>query len=722
MRPVGIRGAPKNPRRSHIYTYKTAGLFGGGGGGKRGFRNAKNPTARFRVIGSIDNDPAACRDFERLVGVPQACLDLFTTEQWIAFHSEYDKQGVMTKRAELPEGWAEVTIPQFRAAFNDETPNSAFTSSPCQGLSGLLSNAKAALPKYGALNELTIRGLFLAMEAWGDDPPEFILFENVPRIHTRGRPLLVQIVALLDHYGYAVQETIHDCGELGGLAQHRKRFFMVARHRDKVKPFLYVPPKKRVRAIREVLWDKPLPGDLVNGGKMHGMIKAQWKTWVRLALIRKGKDWRDLKNSVGKYVIRQLRDDEVVVMGPAGVEVPRMGQHKHMRMYDDAEPSGTITGTNDIRSGSLLVADTRLAREHVYRVEPAADRAPYVLDGALALQKRRGHNNVFVVLGAEHAAPAVNGGGGPSSGAASVADDRIVTGNWGDYHAYGVADPDGPSETVTAKAGPGSGEFSTADPRPARPYFGQSFGVADADGPALTVTGRTSPSNGEFSVADPRPTAEYHHNSYGVADPGKPANTVTGRGAPTCGEFSVADDRILTGLDPNKKSFINGGHYGVQDPDTPSGAVTARGKHDNGRFSLADDRLEEILSELPAPKDVLDPWPIIIAPDGTVHRPMTAAELAWLQSFPTHFDDGSVFELDGNSSAAWRTRIGNAVPPLAAQAIGESILRTLELNRMGVGFRLSNEAIWVHPQELRVEEQQRREARETVARLRYELQ
>lgn len=565
---------------------------------------------------------------------------MFTREQWIAFHSEYDRHGTLTKRVYPPEWWREVTLDQFKAAYSHETLNCMFTSSPCQGLSGLLTNAKASQPRYEALNQLTIRGIFLTLEAWGEDPPEFILFENVPRISTRGRPLLVQIVALLDHYGYAVQETVHDCGELGSLAQHRKRFFMVARHRDKVKPFLYVPPKKRVRAIKEVLWDKPLPGDTINGGKMHGMIRAHWKTWVRLALIRPGKDWRDLKNSVGKYVIRQLREDEVVVMGSADVDLPRMGQHKHMRMYDDAGPSGTVTGTNDIRSGSLLVADSRLAGEHVYKVEPAAGRPPVELNGKLALQKRKGHNNVFVVLAAEDSAPAVNGGGGPSSGAASVADTRIA--GWGDYHAYGVADPGGPSETVTGRAAPGSGAFS------------------------------------------------------------------------------VADDRILTGLDPDRKAFRSGGHYGVQDAREPSGAVTARGKHDNGRFSVADDRIEELL-ELPGPNDVLDPWPIIIAPDGTVHRPMTAADLAWLQGFPQYFDDGSIFELDGKSTSAWRKRIGNAVPPPAGQAIGESILRTLELNRAGSTFSLSQDEIWVQTEDMRVEDKHRREARETVARLRYEL-
>jgi site-specific DNA-cytosine methylase len=71
------------------------------------------------------------------------------------------------------------------------------------------------------------------------------LWENVPRIATRGRAVLDQMIRLLEAYGYAVVETTHDCGELGGLGQSRKRFLLVARHREKVPPFLYEPPKRR---------------------------------------------------------------------------------------------------------------------------------------------------------------------------------------------------------------------------------------------------------------------------------------------------------------------------------------------------------------------------------------------------------------------------------------------------------------------------------------------
>jgi site-specific DNA-cytosine methylase len=135
-----------------------------------------------------------------------------------------------------------------------------FLSAPCKGFSGLLSETKSLTGKYQALNRLTLRGVWLMLEAYKDDPVELILFENVPRIATRGRHLLDQITGLLRAYGYAVAETTHDCGEIGGLAQSRKRFLLVARHQEKVPPFLYEPEKKQLRAVGDVLGKMPLPG------------------------------------------------------------------------------------------------------------------------------------------------------------------------------------------------------------------------------------------------------------------------------------------------------------------------------------------------------------------------------------------------------------------------------------------------------------------------------
>jgi site-specific DNA-cytosine methylase len=85
---------------------------------------------------------------------------------------------------------------------------------------------------------------------------------------------------------------------------------------------------------------------------------------------------------------------------------------------------------------------------------------------------------------------------------------------------------------------------------------------------------------------------------------------------------------------------------------------------------------------------------VIIAEDGTWHRPLTTYELAMLQGFPTHLPDGRPFQLEGCSDARWRERIGNAVPPQAAQAIAETILRTLLANQEGV-WHMDSTGIWV---------------------------
>ena len=49
------------------------------------------------------------------------------------------------------------------------------------------------------------------------------------------------------------------------------------------------------------------------------------------------------------------------------------------------------------------------------------------------------------------------------------------------------------------------------------------------------------------------------------------------------------------------------------------------------------------------------------------------------------------------SDAAWRERSGNAVPPDAAQAMAETMGRTLLMAWSGTGSMLSNLPIWVRP-------------------------
>ncbi|KTC38596.1 hypothetical protein AO265_17380 [Pseudomonas sp. ABAC61] len=54
-------------------------------------------------------------------------------------------------------------------------------------------------------------------------------------------------------------------------------------------------------------------------------------------------------------------------------------------------------------------------------------------------------------------------------------------------------------------------------------------------------------------------------------------------------------------------------------------------------------------------------------------------------------------ELDGLSDQAWRERIGNAVPPAAAEAIAQVMGTTLLLAEAGETFMLSNMPVWVRP-------------------------
>ncbi|MFU4421740.1 DNA cytosine methyltransferase, partial [Pseudomonas aeruginosa] len=159
------------------------------GGGAKGFNRSRprvgNVEAHWECLGGIDVDPAGLRDFERLAGVPGTLLDLFTRDQYIRFHG-----------TEPPAGWREATPEDIRRAAGGRRPDAVFISSPCKGASGLLSEKMSLTPKYQALNELTLRCIWLMGEAWADDPVPLIVFENVPRLASRGRHLLDQINSL----------------------------------------------------------------------------------------------------------------------------------------------------------------------------------------------------------------------------------------------------------------------------------------------------------------------------------------------------------------------------------------------------------------------------------------------------------------------------------------------------------------------------------------------
>ncbi len=494
---------PVEIRHFHLFV----GLGGGAAGFNRGSARVGAMQARFRCLGGVDVDAGALTDFERLAGVPGTLLDLFDREQYEAFHGRLP-----------PAEWREASPQCIQRAAGGERPHIVFLSAPCKGFSGLLSETKSLTSKYQALNRLTLRGVWLMLEAWADDPPELVLFENVPRIATRGRALLDQITALLRAYGYATAETTHDCGELGGLAQSRKRFLLVARHLGKVPTLLFQPPRRALRAVGDVLQHLPLPG-CPSGGPMHRVPQLAWKTWVRLAFVEAGSDWRSLsKLAVQDGVLRDylLLPDTSRLFGK----------------YHCAECGGharTVIASDD--NGAYAVADPRCPgtlHNHAFRVVRYTDSAQSVtggkgsVGGCVADPRNTAQHtaNTWRVVRAGCASVSTEGGGG---GGAGVQDPSPI----GQAFAkYGVAPWGAPAGTVIAGSTTGQGAYAVADPRTGMDEqrlsyrTGGHYGVLPWQHPSGAVSSAACHDNGRWSVADPRLPAAMDKL---VADPRLPA-------------------------------------------------------------------------------------------------------------------------------------------------------------------------------------------------------
>lgn len=515
-------------------------LFCGLGAGARGFNKGTarvgNLRAKFRCIGGVDNDPAAIRDFTRLAGVPGTLLDMFDLEQYRSFHGR-----------DPESDWTEATPDDIRRAAGFEFPDIVFLSAPCKGFSGLLPESSSKTAKYQALNRLTLRGVWLMLEAFKDDLPKLIIFENVPRIMKRGRGLLDQIVALLRAYGYAVAETTHDCGEIGGLGQSRKRFLLVARHEAKVPPFLYEPEKKRLRGVGEILEKLPLPGDPA-GGPLHRVPALQWKTWVRLAFVEAGSDWRSLNRlNVEDGVLRDFgilpvsnwHDDVLGVLPWDGT-------------------SGTVTGNAGPTTGRFSVADPREFSEP--------------------------HNGAFGVNRFEDSTGAVTANGRPAAGNFSVADPRPPEGSL-EYHQYGVRRWEDPSGSIINVKAPGQGTFSVSDPRlEGKPRFNNVYRIVPWGEESPAVAGPGGPAGG-LAVADPRPAPrdDYKQTKYRVTAYEEAAGTVISASTTGNGAFAVADPNVDWGPDAHP------GKLKVKDWEDSADAVTGA-RFGSGAGAVADHR------------------------------------------------------------------------------------------------------------------------------------
>lgn len=286
-------------------------LFCGIGGGSMGMSDAG-----FDTIG-IDVDADCVRDYRALTGHPAYVMDM-----------------------------ADVLPYELRASIN--RPDVVLLSPPCKAFSGCLPVKTSKTKKYLKLSSLAERGLWVVLEAWADNPPRLILLENVPRIQSRGRQWLDGVAAMLAHYGYAFAETTHDCADLGGLAQHRRRFLGVARHMASTPEWLYQPTTQPLATIGGVIGDLPVPGPWAPPNPMHRLSRLSPLNWLRLALIPSGGDWRDLPDRV--IITDQLVDPQSTCDRRAGA----MG----VTGWDNQ--THAVIGAASIQNTGLQVADPRL--------------------------------------------------------------------------------------------------------------------------------------------------------------------------------------------------------------------------------------------------------------------------------------------------------------------------------------------------------------------------
>ncbi|MGG4090614.1 DNA cytosine methyltransferase [Paenibacillus lautus] len=584
--------------------YKTSAfLFSGVGGATAGAMRSQveygGKVYKFKVLCAIDSDPVACRNHDLITGEQTAVqMDLFKRWQYVAWHGH-----------EPPPEWQEVTPWDIWQAFKQQVPFFLFLSPPCKGLSGLLPQGKADSDKYQALNYLTVHGLEITLQAcleYGGRLPAVIQLENVPRITSRGKPLLRQIKKLLIKYGYAVSiRADHNLGEIGGLGQNRVRFLIKARHESQVPNVIYYPEKKPLKSIGDVIGSLPMPGDTVAGGPLNRLPRLARKSWEKLAAIPAGGDWRDLN----KFEWQKYRLTHEPRGGAWAVE-------------NWEESSRTVTGGAGVgrSNGAAAVSDPRVN----------------LGNGS--------HATIYRMVRWEETGPTVTGAAGPNNGAISISDPRLTERDSRHAAAYRVVGDDETAPCVTGTRF-GSGAIAISDSRvtdrPGR--YTDQYRMQDWDSSGATVTGSTDIQSGAQLVTDPRLGCKPRAGSYGVQEWDKPSTTVTGAGDIHSGTAAIADPRIP---DPDERCVM-----------------------------------------------------IIIAPDGTWHRPLTTFELAMLQSFPRYLPDGRPFQLEGCSDAKAREYIGNAVPPDAAEAMGNVILLAAAQADAGITFEMSWDPVWVAPQE-----------------------
>ena len=344
--------------------------------------------AGFKSLGSFDLDEKALRDLQRLTGGPVFVCNL-----------------ALVKLAQLL-GWVPIC------------PDVVIMSPPCKKFSDLLPPEQAAAAEYIEMAQLALAGIYLACETWAPKLPAIIVLENVRGITgARGAEILAQIVSLLTRYGYVIDQSMHDCGEIGGIAQHRDRFLLVARQPEVAQDYLRRPPKQRVKNVGEVF--EQLPSPLADhGDELHQLPRTSAMTAVRLACVDPNRvvslkskgDWRDIPDRV-RCVWGPV--PERVMVRPKEGKSKQAGKHgvtgwdqpSHTVVGRGArEPARTVVGHASHDNSTSSYADPKVGKAAGWRSDP--------------------HRGSFGVESQARPASTVRGRHDPRTAPAAVVDDR----------------------------------------------------------------------------------------------------------------------------------------------------------------------------------------------------------------------------------------------------------------------------------------------------------
>lgn len=643
-------------RLAGVRRYKALHLFCGSGGGALGFKEAG-----FGLAGAIDIDPRCAIDFAALVGEAATIADIES-----------------------------MTAEQLRLLV-PECPDVVFLSAPCDGFSGCNSEARSKTEKYQRLNRLALHGVRLVLMAWGERQPRAILFENVPRITTRGADLLTEITLELSKAGYKVDQRSHDCGEIGGLGQSRKRFLLLARDPETMPEPIRKPPKQRMRSIGEVIEEYPVPRPYECGDPMHVLQPLSALNWLRLACILAGCDWRTLPESVEIVVCETEEVERIsgVAWGPCeGRHAGKLG------VEDPSQPSHTRTGKGRPCEGWNAVADARVSS-----TDPRVPWDP---------SKHKGRPGNYGVAEPDQPSITVRGRHEIQNCEATVPDPRVaataIKRRKGRHNGgFGIVANDAPGHTVVT-ADVANTWSSVQDTRLGCTPRNGAFGVADGARASGTVLGAHDYDNAQGSVADVRIKHQDRprggsRGAYEVQAAGAPSKTVLGHFEIRQAPGAVEDRRVAGGAKlprrdrPRKltraEKLRAALTFDEQGWVVPTHKLVRR---DDGTFVLYGPRLD---FKATAAKLYL----CIEAPDGTWHRALTLRELAGLQSVPRWFNYcGPRTSTETGTGATKRN--GNMVPRLAALAIAKQVLAALIASDTGqLGLDAAGGAVWVRREE-----------------------